>query len=150
MAHTGRFSPLNPHKYDGDPTNIIFRSGWERKFMLMLDTNSAIIEWASEELKIPYRSPLDKRRHFYYPDFLFTAQQKDGSTGIYLVEIKPWKQTLPPTRKTKDGKKRSGKKFIREVSTYAVNEAKFNAAQALCKKNGWQWQILTEKNINFI
>jgi hypothetical protein len=32
MFHKRKFTPTNPQKYSGDPTNIIMRSSWETKF----------------------------------------------------------------------------------------------------------------------
>jgi len=33
MSYKGKYRPENPKKYKGDPTNIVYRSLWERKFM---------------------------------------------------------------------------------------------------------------------
>ncbi len=44
MLHQGYFKPKNPQKYKGDPTNIIYRSGWELKFMLYVDSHPEILE----------------------------------------------------------------------------------------------------------
>ena len=65
MAYSGKYSPKFPKKYKGDPTNITFRSLWERKFMVYCDSNSNVLEWASEEIAIPYISPVDHRPHRY-------------------------------------------------------------------------------------
>ena len=77
-TYKGKYSPKNPKKYRGDPTNIVYRSLWERKVMVYLDDNDAILEWGSEELVIPYRSPVDGRIHRYFPDFTVLAKTKDG------------------------------------------------------------------------
>ena len=55
--------PKNPSKYLGDPTKIVYRSLWERKCMRIFDENPNVIRWASEEMAIPYFSPVDKKRH---------------------------------------------------------------------------------------
>ena len=44
MAYKGKYRPTNPKKYKGDPTNIIYRSLWERKFMCYCDLNDNILE----------------------------------------------------------------------------------------------------------
>ena len=75
--YQGKFKPTNPKKYRGNPTNIIFRSGWELKFMKFCDTNKDILEWGSEEVIIPYKSPLDGRYHRYFPDFSVKIRTKD-------------------------------------------------------------------------
>ena len=74
--HKGRYIPHNKQKYIGDITNIIYRSSWERRFMKYCDTNSSIIEWSSEELYVPYVSPIDNKYHRYYPDFIIKVKSK--------------------------------------------------------------------------
>jgi len=37
--------------------------------MKYLDSHSQIVNWSSEEFCIPYRSPIDRRMHRYFPDF---------------------------------------------------------------------------------
>ena len=69
MSYKGRYSPTYPKKYKGDHRNVVYRSLWERKFMVFCDLNENIIEWGSEEIAIPYRSPIDKKLHRYFPDF---------------------------------------------------------------------------------
>ena len=75
MSYKGRYIPTNPKKYKGDPQNIIYRSLWERKFMVYCDTNDSVIEWGSEEVIIPYLSPWDGRMHRYFPDFYIKIKQ---------------------------------------------------------------------------
>jgi len=131
----GKFQPKNPKKYIGNPTNIIFRSKWEADFMRFLDMNEEIAAWGSEELIIPYRSPLDGRLHRYFPDMI--VKKKTGE--IIIVEIKPYKQTLQPSiPKTKT------RAFLNEAATYAVNQAKWKAAEEYCKDRKWKFQIITE------
>ena len=89
MAYRGRYIPSKPRKYKGDPSNIIYRSLWERKFMVYCDRNDSILEWGSEEIIIPYRSPLDGRMHRYFPDFYVKVKQKNGSVKKMLIEVKP-------------------------------------------------------------
>ena len=52
MAYKGIYKPTHPKKYSGDPNKIVYRSNWERKFMVYCDRNDDIIYWASEELAI--------------------------------------------------------------------------------------------------
>ena len=94
MSYKGKYRPSYPKKYKGDPTNIIYRSLWERKFMVYCDKNEKILEWGSEEIALPYRSPIDNRIHRYFPDFYVKEQLSDGSIKKYLVEIKPKRQTI--------------------------------------------------------
>lgn len=136
----GRFIPLNPKKYMGDATNIIYRSSWELKFLKKLDSSSNVLGYVSEEVVIPYLSPVDLKMHRYFVDILVVSKSK----VVTLIEIKPWAQTQPP--KTGSRKKST---VINETMTYAVNCAKWEAAEAYCKKKGWIFKIVTEKDLNF-
>lgn len=142
MAYTGRFSPRNPRKYRGNPTNIIYRSTWECRVMNWLDTSEHIVEWGSEEFSIPYRSPVDGKMHRYFPDFYVKVRQKDDTIRTMVLEIKPHKQTVEPTKKS-----RVTKQYIQEVVTYGVNQAKWKYAEEFCKDRGWQFKVLTEHDL---
>ena len=78
MSYKGKYYPSYPRKYKGDPTNIIYRSLWERKFMVYCDKNERILEWGSEEIALPYRSPVDNKVHRYFPDFYIKVQENTG------------------------------------------------------------------------
>ena len=47
MAYKGKYKPKNRSKYKGDPTKIVYRSLWERRFMVYCDENPNVIKWAS-------------------------------------------------------------------------------------------------------
>lgn len=144
-AYKGRFAPKNPQKYKGDPTKIIYRSSWEMRFMKYLDENSNIIQWASEELFIPYKSPLDGKWHRYFPDFIIRMRDKEGKITVKMIEIKPRSQAVPPIPKANGSK--PTKKYLREVATYGINMAKWNAAKEYCDDKNWQFVVLTEKEL---
>lgn len=141
MSYKGRFIPKNPKKYNGDPNNIIYRSSWEVRVMKYLDENPNVMWWASEELPIPYRSPIDNRVHRYFPDFIVKVRRKDGLVMTYILEVKPESQTKMPVQK------RRTKKFLQEAATYAINQEKWRAADIFCKEHGWQFKILTENDL---
>jgi len=143
MSYKGKYKVKNPQKYKGDPTNICWRSLWERKYMKYLDGNSNILEWSSEEFFIWYKSPVDNKKHRYFPDFYVKEQYPDGTIKKYLVEIKPKKQTEPPTKP-----KRQTKRYISEVYEYAKNQSKWEAAKEWCLDRGYGFVILTEKELN--
>ena len=86
MAYKGKFRPSNTKKYRGNPSNIIYRSLWERKFMVYCDLNENILEWGSEEIVIPYRSPLDSRVHRYFPDFYIKVRESNGKIKKMIIE----------------------------------------------------------------
>ena len=142
MAYKGRYNPVNPKKYKGNPQNIIYRSLWERKFMVYCDTNDKVLEWGSEEIIIPYISPWDGKVHRYFPDFYIKVKQSSGDLKKFIIEVKPKKQTRPPkpvVRKTK--------RWINEVRTFGVNEAKWKHATKWCKDNDMEFKILTEEEL---
>jgi len=138
----GFFKPRFPKKYIGDPTNIVYRSGWEKRVMQTLDENSNVLRWASEEIVIPYISPIDNRPHRYFVDFYVEARAPDGSVKKMLIEVKPQAQTQPPK-----SPKRKTKRYISEVMTYGVNEAKWKAAREFCIDKGWEFRIITEAEL---
>jgi hypothetical protein len=142
MAYSGLFKPKHPEKYVGDPTNIVYRSSWEVKVMSWLDNNDSIITWASEELFIPYISPVDNRWHRYFPDFLVKYRTKDNKLSTMMLEVKPKKQTAQP-----ELQKRKTKQFINEVKTWGVNQAKWKAANEYCLDRGWEFKLITEDHL---
>ena len=137
MRYQGKYRPSFPGKYKGDFANVIYRSSWEYKFMKWCDITTSVQEWGSEEIIIPYVSPFDGRRHRYFPDFYVKINNKK-----YLVEVKPYKQTKEPKNQ-----KRHTKRYINEVVTYAVNQAKWKAATEFCMDNGWEFMLITEKEL---
>ena len=142
MAYSGRYIPTHPKKYKGNADKIFYRSLWERKFMVYCDRNDAILEWGSEEIVIPYISPLDGRRHRYFPDFYIKVRQKDGSVKKMIIEVKPKKYCGPPAIP-----KRKTKHFVNEVRTWGVNKAKWEAAKEYCKDRTMEFKILTEDHL---
>jgi hypothetical protein len=142
MAYSGKFRPSNIQKYRGDHLNIIYRSLWERKFMVYCDKNENILEWGSEEIVIPYRSPLDGRIHRYFPDFYIKVRENTGKIQKYIIEIKPKKQCIEPQKQ-----KKHTKTYIREVTEYAKNQAKWKAASEYCKDRLLQFKVLTEDHL---
>lgn len=143
MPYRGKYRPENPKKYVGDYNNIIYRSLLERKFMVFCDRNPNILKWASEEMAIPYISPLDNRMHRYFVDFIIEVVEKDGKTKTYMVEIKPQRQCVEP--KPSDNK--SKKTFLKEMKTWSINNSKWKAAKEFAIKNNWEFKVITEKNL---
>tara|TARA_B100000427_G_C15210063_1_gene464270 strand:+ start:15 stop:455 length:441 start_codon:yes stop_codon:yes gene_type:complete len=142
MSYKGKYKPKHPRKYKGDPTNIIYRSLWERKFMTYCDSSNNILEWCSEEIALPYRSPIDNRVHRYFPDFYIKVRESTGIIKKYIIEVKPKKQTLEPIPQ-----KRKTKSYIYEVYEYAKNQAKWEAAREFCKDRKWEFKIITENEL---
>ena len=106
--------------------------------MVHLDTNINVLEWSSEEIIIPYLSPVDNRIHRYFPDFFVKTP-----TGAVILEVKPHNQSVMPEKKTK----RVTRKYLNEVMTYGVNQAKWKAAEEYCLDRGWKFKVITEKEL---
>lgn len=140
-SHKGRFTPRNPSKYRGDISNITYRSSWERAVMKWCDENSKVSSWSSEEVVVPYMSPLDGRMHRYFVDFLIEVQTARGAKR-YLTEVKPFRFTQEPKIP-----KRKTRQFLAEVAQWGVNNAKWDAARIYAKQRGWEFMILTERDL---
>ena len=138
MSYKGQYIPQNPKKYKGDSHRIVYRSLWERKFMVYCDTSNSIIEWGSEEVIIPYLSPWDGKIHRYFPDFYIKVRQHDNIIKKMIIEVKPKSQCKPP----KAEPKRKTKRWFTEVKTWGINEAKW------CNNNDMEFKILTEDHLN--
>lgn len=146
MSYKGRFKPKNYQKYKGDSTNVIYRSLLERRFMVYCDESSWVLEWSSEEIQIPYVSPVDNRWHRYFPDFYMKYRNKDNIIKTCLIEVKPYSQTKEPAKKnTPTG--RPTRRFLNEVMTWGVNQAKWKAATEYCLDRNWEFKLLTEKEL---
>ena len=143
MAYKGVFKPQNPSKYKGDPNNIIYRSRWEFVFMRFCDRNSEIIEWSSEEFFIPYKCRTDGKIHRYFPDFKIKWRKTNGKPIVQIIEIKPKGQTMAPTKPP-----RMTKRYLNEAMTWAKNKSKWEYAREWCKNRGYEFVILTEKELN--
>jgi len=110
--------------------------------MVYCDNHTKILEWGSEEIALPYRSPIDNKVHRYFPDFYIKVKESNGKIKRYIIEIKPKKQTIEPKVK-----KRKTKGYIYEVYEYAKNQAKWKAAKEFCKDRMWEFKVLTEDEL---
>ena len=137
-SYRGLYKPTNPKKYVGNTNQIVYRSLLERRFMRYCDLNQDIMYWASEELPVRYYSPLDKKWHRYFPDFVV----KTINNEKFMIEIKPSRQAIkpkPPKKKTKS--------YMRESFEYIKNQAKWSAAKVYCEDNNMKFKIITEKDL---
>ena len=135
----GVYKPINK-KYSGKHYPK-YRSSWELKFFRWCDLNPNVVEWNSENVTIPYRIGNGKPRRYIVDNTVSLKQ--NGIVKKYLVEIKPFAQTQPP--KPHGNKKRST--LIYEQYTYAKNKSKWSAAKQWCVKHGYQFMILTEREL---
>lgn len=142
MAYKGYFTPTQPTKYMGNPTKIVYRSLWERRFMKYCDLSETVVRWGSEEVVIPYISPIDRKPHRYYVDFIVDMKTTAGAVKTMLIEVKPKKQCREPKKP-----KRNSRSYINEVHTWVVNGAKWKAATAAAAQRGWEFKVLTEDDL---
>jgi len=144
MSYKGKYIPTNPKKYKGNPSQVIYRSLWERKVMVYCDRNDKVLEWGSEEVIIPYRSPWDGKMHRYFPDFYMMVKQKSGNVKKFLIEVKPKSQCKSPVKNPK----RKTRNWYKQVKAWGINQAKWKSAEEYCKDKGMEFKILTEDHLN--
>ena len=141
--YRGKFKIKNSQKYKGNPSNIIYRSLMELRFMKWCDSSEKILQWSSEEVVIPYISPIDNKRHRYFPDFLIQTAK-----GWFLIEVKPQIESRPPKKKLVENLNlKKKRRYMKSVRTWVVNEAKWIAAKKVCEVEGWTFEIFTEKQL---
>jgi hypothetical protein len=132
----GIYEVQNPQKYVGKGKPR-YRSGWELTFMRFCDGNDKVINWASEAISIPYRNPFTGKSTVYIPDFFIVYQNRTGQVVSEVIEIKPKKQTLIEEKVTS----------ARDRAAIALNYAKWQAAQAYCKRIGVAFRVITEDQL---
>lgn len=131
----GTYAVKNTEKYVGKGAPR-YRSGWEMTFMMFLDSNDNVLNWASEAVRIPYRHPLTGKMTMYVPDFLVTYRGPNNTTRAELIEIKPKAQSIVES-KMKD----------RDKAIVAINYSKWDAATKWARANGLSFRVITEDQI---
>jgi hypothetical protein len=131
----GLYQIKNKEKYIGQRAPI-YRSSWENTFMLFLDNHPAVLQWASESIRIPYRDPLTNKQKGYYPDFFMVYIDQTGEKHAEIIEIKPDSQT---------GRKKS--KSAVNTAMAVKNAAKWHAALQYCAANGIRFRLITENEM---
>ena len=64
------------------------------------------------------------------------VKESTGKIKTYVIEVKPHKQTKPPSKKN-----------LYEMKTYAVNQAKWKAAKEFCDDRRIEFKIITENEL---
>jgi hypothetical protein len=131
----GVYTCKNLDKYVGR-NKPRYRSSWEMTFMMFLDSNDNIVQWASESISIPYRNPVTGKQSMYVPDFFVTYRSRDNTTRAEIIEIKPKKQSLIESKMSD-----------RDRAVVAVNYAKWDAATKWCRRNGLTFRVINEDQI---
>lgn len=137
----GIFKPMHMEKYKGHDLPR-YLSSWELKLFRWCDTNPNVLEWGSESIVIPYESPIDGKVHRYIVDAVVKLKTSEGLKK-YLIEVKPYKQTIEP--QNTPGKQK--KTLVYEQLTFLQNKAKWQAAKHFAQKHGFEFTILTEKEL---
>lgn len=144
-----KYHPVNKEKYMGKTPFAVCRSSWETAVCRWMDSERSVLQWKSEPFGVPYIDPTQKdkrgmpKKRQYFPDFIAKIKNRNGTIDIWLIEVKPHKETIPPRKSNRKAKKT----VIYEERTWQVNTAKWKAAQNYCDRKGWKFKILTEKQI---
>ena len=141
----GIFTPRHPEKYKGDYRRIEYRSGWELKLMMYLDQHPHVLQWSSEEVIIPYFNPVKQKTARYFPDFYVKRLNKAKQVETIIIEVKPQGETVPPP--SMSGKRAQTKSYLYKATTFAINQAKWEAADKYCKMRGWKFMVMTAKDL---
>jgi len=131
----GPYTVKNPAKYVGKGTPR-YRSGWELSFMIFLDNNDNVMQWASESIQIPYRNPVTGKQSIYIPDFLITYRTRQNTLIAEVIEIKPKKQSIIESKMNN-----------RDRMVVAINYAKWDQATKWCNRNGLKFRVITEEDM---
>jgi len=105
--------------------------------MTFCDANDNILYWASEALRIPYKHPLTGKATIYVPDFFVVYKNKYGKQVAEVVEIKPKKQSIIESKVAN----------AKDRIVVAINHAKWQAAMAYCKTQGYTFRVVTEDDL---
>lgn len=137
----GFYYPKNKDKFIGKTNYAIYRSGLELSYFRILDDNPNVLKWGSEEIHVPYF--FDKKWHNYFID-IFVILKSDNEIKKYLIELKPFRQTIEP----KFSKRKKKETYIMETYEWAKNQAKWNSAREFASKQNCIFAVLSEKDLN--
>ena len=137
------YKPINPEKYMGDINRVFCRSSYELVACRWLDTTTEIKKWNLEGIKIPYFDPVRRKQRIYVMDFVAEAIQLDGSSKVFLIEVKPSKSVKIPKKTAAMAEKT----FTASMNLYLTNSAKWEAAKVYAEENGYTFLIWTEKDL---
>jgi hypothetical protein len=146
--HQGYYKIQNPMKYIGNPSEIVYRSSWEYKFMTYCDLNTGVLKWGSEVFKIQYVDRLGQNR-IYIPDFYLETknEQHDGLMNRFLVEVKPEKEIREPTIPNGNISEKKLKSLEYEIGVWQKNKYKWAYAMDWCKNRDIKFWLVTEEHL---
>lgn len=129
----GYLDPRSCRKYIDPSHPIIYRSSYEKKFIIWCENNPNVERWGSEVIQIPYK--IKGKNHTYNPDFY--VEMSNGEK--WLVEIKPKHQTTKPVNENS---------WL--MNEWIKNNYKWRAAMIFCESKGIKFKILTEDTIRLL
>lgn len=140
----GFFIPKHPLKWinimeTDEPQPIVFRSGWEQKFLEWMDSTTSIYRCGSEIIRILYKDPIRNKMSFYTPDAYIEYIDNEKKLRKVLIEIKPLKETT--LKESSDGY---------DKLMVAKNSMKWASAIQYCKKRGIEFKVMHERNLGII
>lgn len=138
---SGIYTPIYPQKCIDEKQKFVYRSSYELNFFKFCDTCPKVVRWGAETTVIPYLCKTDGKMHRYYVDNKVIFLDKNNRYITYLIEIKPFNQTIPP----KPSKRKKRQTVLYENFQYIKNTSKWNSAEQYCKKNGYVWCRVTER-----
>ena len=133
---------MKSYKVIDEEILVNYRSGLELKCLRYCDLNKYIKRYSLEPFCIPYVSPVDNKRHRYFIDFFIEFQNGQK----FLVEVKSSGETREPKKPGKKTEK-AILNYQKALQTFAVNTAKWKAAEVFCKEKGMRFIILTENEL---
>lgn len=147
VINTGKvMKPIDQHmgsfRINEDKIQLEYKSSLELKAIKYCDFNKHIVKYAVEPFAIKYVKPSDGKVHRYYIDLFIEFSTSDK----FLVEIKPKSETIPPKKPSKNTNK-SVANYQRSLLTFAINQAKWKAAEEFAKLNKMRFIILTEEEL---
>ena len=138
----GKYRVQNKEKYVADLQECEYRSSWELRYMKYLDRQPNVLEWASENVIIPYYNPVEKKTRRYFVDFYVKVRTTEGFIKKYIIEIKPLNQCNPPKKQ-----KRTSNGYRSALKAYIRNQSKWKAAKKWADRRGWEFIVITEKEL---
>jgi hypothetical protein len=97
-----------------------------------VDKSPSVKSWSSEPFSITYYNPIKKKNTLYWPDFVVEFT----NNFVMIVEIKPLKEAL--LEKSKN---------LYDRAMVLQNMAKWQAASAFAKTQGWGFRVYTEREL---
>lgn len=154
-AKRGLYKVINKHKVikpldptmnsfivEGDDLFLEYKSSLELNAFRYADANPHAIQFAVEPFPIKYLKPTDGKVHRYYIDLFLVFSTGDK----FLVEVKSKGETKPPKKPSRKTDK-AIINYQKALQTYAVNEAKWKAAEEFATQHNMKFIILTEDEL---